>query len=575
MTLMSGAQMLVRTLEDLGVEYLFGYPGGAVLDIYDALLDSHKLHHVLGRHEQGLAMAADGYARTTGKVGVCLVTSGPGSTNTVTAIATAYMDSIPLVVITGQVGTQLIGSDAFQEVDTIGITRPVVKHSYLCQKATDIPKYIRQAFYLASTGRPGPVVVDVPKDCVRPSQKFEYPEPEEVHLRSYDPTLQGHKGQIKRITKVLAEAKRPVLMLGGGTIASNASEQIRELAHQFRLPVVSTLMGLGVYSGDDPQFLGMVGMHGTYEANQAMDKADLVLALGVRFDDRVTNNLGKFCPEAAIVHVDIDPASISKTVRTDYPVVGDVSRVLTQLKNSIEELKVGCDNQAMDAWWAQIEEWRGEQSLNFEHKSAVIEPQEIVQTLSELTRGEAVITTDVGQHQMFTAQYYKFTKPRRFLTSGGLGTMGYGFPAGIGAYLGVKDQRLPVCVLTGDGSFQMNIQELSTCLEFQIPLKIFIFDNSTLGNVRQWQRMFYRGRISSTDLKFNPDFVALAKAYGHEAFRIEKPEELRAGIQRALDIKDKLVLVDIVCDTDALIMPMQKGGGRMSEMVLRSDGNTY
>lgn len=575
MTLMSGAQMLVRTLEDLGVEYLFGYPGGAVLDIYDALLDSQKLHHVLGRHEQGLAMAADGYARTTGKVGVCLVTSGPGSTNTVTAIATAYMDSIPLVVITGQVGTPLIGSDAFQEVDTIGITRPVVKHSYLCQKATDIPKYIRQAFYLASTGRPGPVVVDVPKDCVRPSQKFEYPEPEEVHLRSYDPTLQGHKGQIKRITKVLADAKRPVLMLGGGTIASNASGQIRELAHQFRLPVVSTLMGLGVYSGDDPQFLGMVGMHGTYEANQAMDKADLVLALGVRFDDRVTNNLGKFCPEAAIVHVDIDPASISKTVRTDYPVVGDVSRVLTQLKNSIEELKVGCDNQAMDAWWAQIEEWRGEQSLNFEHKSAVIEPQEIVQTISELTRGEAVITTDVGQHQMFTAQYYKFTKPRRLLTSGGLGTMGYGFPAGIGAYLGVKDQGLPVCVLTGDGSFQMNIQELSTCLEFQIPLKIFIFDNSTLGNVRQWQRMFYRGRISSTDLKFNPDFVALAKAYGHEAFRIEKPEELRTGIQRALDIKDKLVLVDIVCDTDALIMPMQKGGGRMSEMVLRSDGNTY
>ncbi len=566
MALMSGAQMLVRTLEDLGVEYLFGYPGGAVLDIYDALHDSKKIHHVLGRHEQGVAHAADGYARATGRVGVCLVTSGPGATNTVTSIATAYMDSVPMVVITGQVGTPLIGSDAFQEVDTIGITRPIVKHSYLCQKATDIPRYLRQAFYLASTGRPGPVVVDVPKDCVRPSVKFEYPEPEPVKMRSYNPTTQGHRGQVRRAAKMLAEAERPVLMLGGGVISSEGSEEARQLARMFRLPVVATLMGLGAYPGSDDQFLGMLGMHGTYEANMAMDKADLVLAVGVRFDDRVTNSVPKFCPAAKIVHVDIDPASISKTVEADIPIVGDARTVLGQFLDSAKEQKLGCNEKAMEAWWQAIAKWRAAKCLAYDTDPRIIKPQQVVESLYRATKGDAIIVTDVGQHQMFAAQYFKFDTPRSFLSSGGLGTMGYGFPAAIGAWVGERGR--PVCLITGDGSFQMNIQELSTCRQFRIPLKIFILDNHTLGMVRQWQMMFYRGRISWTDLNDNPDFVAVAKAYGHEGQYVDDPAKLDAAIDAALSRKDSLVITDIRCDTDAKVLPMQQGGGSMSDMFM-------
>lgn len=571
MAMMSGAQMLVRTLEDLGVEYLFGYPGGAVLDIYDALHDSKKIRHVLGRHEQGVAHAADGYARVTGKVGVCLVTSGPGATNTVTAIATAYMDSVPLVVITGQVGTPLIGSDAFQEVDTIGITRPIVKHSYLCQKTTDIPKYLRQAFYLASTGRPGPVVVDVPKDCVRPSVKFEYPEPDPqgVRMRSYNPTLQGHRGQIRRAAKMLAEAKRPVLMLGGGVIASGASDKLQEIAKLFRLPVTSTLMGLGAYPGSDPQFLGMLGMHGTYEANLAMDKADLVLAFGVRFDDRVTNNLQKFCPAAKIVHTDIDPASISKTVNADIPIVGDAGIVAGQFLEAFDELKLKRDDQALDEWWGHIAKWKATNCLAYDHDPKLIKPQEVIEAVYKATKGDAVVVTDVGQHQMFAAQYWKFDQPRLFLSSGGLGTMGYGFPAALGAWVG--ERQKPIVLFTGDGSFQMNIQELSTCKQFHIPLKIFILDNHTLGMVRQWQMMFYRGRISWTDLNDNPDFVAVAKAYGHEGIYVEKPSELEGAVAKALSLKDKLVICDVRCDTDAKVLPMQQGGGSMSDMFMAED----
>ncbi len=571
MAMMSGAQMLVRTLEDLGVEYLFGYPGGAVLDIYDALHDSKKIRHVLGRHEQGVAHAADGYARVTGKVGVCLVTSGPGATNTVTAIATAYMDSVPLVVITGQVGTPLIGSDAFQEVDTIGITRPIVKHSYLCQKATDIPKYLRQAFYLASTGRPGPVVVDVPKDCVRPSVKFEYPEPDPqgVRMRSYNPTLQGHRGQVRRAAKMLAEAKRPVLMLGGGVIASGASDKLQEIAKLFRLPVTSTLMGLGAYPGSDPQFLGMLGMHGTYEANLAMDKADLVLAFGVRFDDRVTNNLQKFCPAAKIVHTDIDPASISKTVNADIPIVGDAGIVAGQFLEAFDELKLKRDDQALDEWWGHIAKWKATNCLAYDHDPKLIKPQEVIEAVYKATKGDAVVVTDVGQHQMFAAQYWKFDQPRLFLSSGGLGTMGYGFPAALGAWVG--ERQKPIVLFTGDGSFQMNIQELSTCKQFHIPLKIFILDNHTLGMVRQWQMMFYRGRISWTDLNDNPDFVAVAKAYGHEGIYVEKPSEREGAVAKALSLKDKLVICDVRCDTDAKVLPMQQGGGSMSDMFMAED----
>lgn len=569
MTMMSGAQMLVRTLEDLGVEYLFGYPGGAVLDIYDALHDSKKIHHVLGRHEQGVAHAADGYARVTGKVGVALVTSGPGATNTVTAIATAYMDSVPLVVITGQVGTPLIGSDAFQEVDTIGITRPIVKHSYLCQKALDIPKYLRQAFYLAATGRPGPVVVDVPKDCVRPSVKFEYPESEIISMPSYNPTKSGHRGQIRRAAKLLADAERPVLMVGGGAVSSGASERIRTLARAFRLPVTATLMGLGVYPGTDPQFLGMLGMHGTYEANMAMDKADLVLAVGVRFDDRVTNSVQKFCPAAKIVHVDIDPASISKTVTADLPIVGDADTVMGQFLEAVEEQQLKRNDANLDLWWNEIEKWRAVKCLAYDRDPKMLKPQEILEAIYEETKGDAIVVTDVGQHQMFAAQYYKFDKPRSFLTSGGLGTMGYGFPAAIGAWVG--ERRRPVCLITGDGSFQMNIQELSTCRQFHIPVKIFILDNHTLGMVHQWQMMFYRGRISWTDLNDNPDFVAVAKAYGHQGIMVDKPEGMRQAVKDALAMKDDLVIVDLRCDTEAKVMPMQQMGGSMSDMFMSGE----
>lgn len=569
MTMLSGAQMLVRSLEDLGVDTLFGYPGGAVLDIYDALLESEKIHHVLARHEQGVAHMADGYARSTGKVGCALVTSGPGATNTVTAIATAYMDSIPLVVITGQVVAPLIGSDAFQEVDTVGITRPIVKHSYLCKSALDIPKFIRQAFYLASTGRPGPVVVDIPKNCVSPSVKFEYPPMTEMKMRSYNPTKLGHKGQIKRAVKLLSEAKRPVLMVGGGVILGNASSRIKDLAKRFNLPVTCTLMGLGGYPGTDKQFLGMLGMHGTYEANEAMDKSDLILAFGVRFDDRVTNDVSKFCPAAKIIHVDIDPASISKNVAVDVPIVGEVDSVLGQFNDAIAELQLTCDNQAMKEWWAQIEKWRSRNCLNFKAKEDVIHPAQIIQSIYKATGGDAIIATDVGQHQMFTALYHPFKEPRMLLTSGGLGTMGYGFPAACGAQFGNPDKC--VCLITGDGSFQMNIQELSTCLEYGVPVKIFILDNHTLGMVRQWQSMFYRGRISSTNLHSNPDFIALARAYGHEGIRIEKPEELDEGIERALSMKDRLVIVDIVCDTDARVLPMQQKNGCMSDMFLAEE----
>ena len=570
MTMMSGAQMVVRTLEDLGVESLFGYPGGAVLDIYDALLESKKIKHILGRHEQGVAHAADGYARATGKVGVCLVTSGPGATNTVTSIATAYMDSIPMVILTGQVGTPLIGSDAFQEVDTVGITRPIVKHSYLCQCALDIPKYIRQAFYLASTGRPGPVVVDIPKDCVRPSLRFEYPEPEgEVKMRAYNPTTQGHKGQVKRAARMIAEAGHPIMLVGGGAQLSGAKDEVRAIAKRFNIPVTSTLMGLGVYPSTDRQFLGMLGMHGTYEANNAMDKADLVFAVGCRFDDRVTNNLAKFCPAAKIVHIDIDPASISKTVNADLPIVGDAKIVLNQFIDAFNEFDLKENTEAMKSWWAEIEKFRHIDCLNYRHDENMIQPQEIIEAVYRATDGKAIIATDVGQHQMFTALYYKFDEPRHFLTSGGLGTMGYGFPAAIGAQVGCPDAQ--VCLFTGDGSFQMNIQELSTCLEYGIPVKIFILDNHTLGMVRQWQRMFYKGHISSTNLNSNPDFIALAKAYGHEGIRVEKPSELDDAVKKALSMKDKLVIVDILCNTDAKVLPMQQSGGSMSDMFLSEE----
>ncbi|HIV14983.1 MAG TPA: biosynthetic-type acetolactate synthase large subunit [Candidatus Avisuccinivibrio pullicola] len=568
MTMLNGAQMVVRTLEDLGVTDLFGYPGATVIDIYDEILNSPKLVHHLARHEQGAVHMADGYARASGKVGCAIVTSGPGATNTVTAIATAYGDSIPLVVITGQVSTHLIGSDAFQEVDTVGITRPVCKHSFLCKKPEDVPINIRKAFYIANTGRKGPVVVDIPKNCQTPSVLVEYPENPDIKLRSYNPTVYGHKGQVKRAAKLIAEAQRPVLIYGGGVVQGNASEELLKLAHTFKLPVTSTLMGLSGFPGHDPLNLGMVGMHGTYEANEAMHHSDLVIAVAVRFDDRVTNNAKKFCPDAKIVHIDVDPASISKCVHADLPIVGDCKAVLGQLNEAVAEAGYTV-NPALEAWWQVIEGYRARDSLHYEKSPSVIKPQQVIEAVYKATQGQAIVTTDVGQHQMFAAQFYKCDRPRQFITSGGLGTMGFGFPAAVGAKVAFPEATV-VC-FTGDGSFQMNMQELSTCKQYHIPVKIFILDNHTLGMVRQWQSLFYHHRYSQTDLTFNPDFEKLADAFGHKAFKVSDPALLNETVEKALSLKDDLVIVDVIVDTDAKVFPMQKVGGSMEDMILSEE----
>lgn len=566
--MLNGAQMVVRTLEDLGVTDLFGYPGATVIDIYDEILNSPKLVHHLARHEQGAVHMADGYARASGKVGCAIVTSGPGATNTVTAIATAYGDSIPLVVITGQVSTHLIGSDAFQEVDTVGITRPVCKHSFLCKKPEDVPINIRKAFYIANTGRKGPVVVDIPKNCQTPSVLVEYPENPDIKLRSYNPTVYGHKGQVKRAAKLIAEAQRPVLIYGGGVVQGNASEELLKLAHTFKLPVTSTLMGLSGFPRHDPLNLGMVGMHGTYEANEAMHHSDLVIAVAVRFDDRVTNNAKKFCPDAKIVHIDVDPASISKCVHADLPIVGDCKAVLGQLNEAVAEAGYTV-NPALEAWWQVIEGYRARDSLHYEKSPSVIKPQQVIEAVYKATQGQAIVTTDVGQHQMFAAQFYKCDRPRQFITSGGLGTMGFGFPAAVGAKVAFPEATV-VC-FTGDGSFQMNMQELSTCKQYHIPVKIFILDNHTLGMVRQWQSLFYHHRYSQTDLTFNPDFEKLADAFGHKAFKVSDPALLNETVEKALSLKDDLVIVDVIVDTDAKVFPMQKVGGSMEDMILSEE----
>ncbi len=568
---LSGAEMVVQSLLDEGVEYVFGYPGGSVLDIYDAIHQS-SLNHVLVRHEQGAVHMADGYARSTGKVGCVLVTSGPGATNAITGILTAYTDSVPLVIITGQVPSSLIGSDAFQECDMIGISRPVVKHSFMIRDPQEIPETIKKAFYIASTGRPGPVVIDIPKDMVNPANKFAYEYPKEIALRSYNPTVQGHKGQIKRALKALMVAKKPVLYVGGGVISAECSNELVDFAKKLNLPVTSSLMGLGASPRSDRPFLGMLGIHGTYEANNAMHESDLILGIGVRFDDRTTANLAKYCPNAKVIHVDIDPASISKTVQAYIPIVGSAKNVLDEFLSLLEDVNLAKNQADLTAWWKQIDEWKAKDCLKFEESSEVIKPQQVIRLIHKLTNGDAYVASDVGQHQMFAALHYGFDKPRRWINSGGAGTMGFGLPAAIGVKFAHPEATV-VCV-TGDGSIQMNIQELSTAKQYDTPVVIVSLNNRFLGMVKQWQDIIYQGRHSQVYMNSLPDFAKLAEAYGHVGITIDHPSELEEKLTQAFSIKDKLVFVDVRIDETEHVYPMQIRGGAMNEMILSKTERT-
>ncbi|HEA9893724.1 TPA: acetolactate synthase 3 large subunit [Yersinia enterocolitica] len=575
MEMLSGAEMVVRSLIDQGVKHVFGYPGGAVLDIYDALHTVGGIDHVLVRHEQGAVHMADGYARATGEVGVVLVTSGPGATNAITGIATAYMDSVPMVVLSGQVPSSLIGFDAFQECDMVGISRPVVKHSFLVKRTEDIPTVLKKAFYLASTGRPGPVVIDLPKDIVGPAVKMPYAYPEQVSLRSYNPTVQGHRGQIKRALQTILAAKRPIMYVGGGAINSACHEELLTLAEKLNLPVTSSQMGLGSFPGTHGQSVGMLGMHGTFEANMAMHNTDLIFAVGVRFDDRTTNNLAKYCPNAAVVHIDIDPTSISKTVEADIPIVGDAKQVLTQMLDLLPQIDCTQDFDSLRDWWQSIEQWRARDCLSYAKDSGKIKPQAVIETLHRLTKGDAYVTSDVGQHQMFAALYYPFDKPRHWINSGGLGTMGFGLPAALGVKLALPDETV-VCV-TGDGSIQMNIQELSTALQYNLPVLVLNLNNRYLGMVKQWQDMIYSGRHSQSYMDSLPDFVKLAEAYGHIGVSIRTPDELESKLADALtqlSETNRLVFVDVTVDETEHVYPMQIRGGGMDEMWLSKTERT-
>ena len=562
---LSGAEMVVQSLRDEGVEYLFGYPGGAVLDIYDAIHTLGGIEHILVRHEQAAVHMAAGYARSTGKVGCVLVTSGPGATNAITGILTAYTDSVPMVIISGQVMSNLIGRDAFQECDMVGISRPVVKHSFIVKKAEDIPSILKKAFYIASTGRPGPVVVDIPKDTVNPNFKYPYEYPESVELRSYNPTVNGHKGQIKKALKALLVAKKPILFVGGGVIAAECSKQLIQFAQRLNLPVTSSLMGLGAYPSTDKQFLGMLGMHGTFEANTAMHESDLILGIGVRFDDRTTNNLEKYCPNAKVIHIDIDPTSISKNVPAAIPIVGNAKNVLEEFLSLLNEegLKSQTD---LESWWQEINQWKAKKCLEFDRTSGVIKPQQVMEAVYRLTKGQAYVASDVGQHQMFAALHYPFDEPRHWINSGGAGTMGFGLPAALGVKLAHPEGTV-VCV-TGDGSIQMNIQELSTATQYGIPVVIICLNNHFLGMVKQWQDLIYSGRHSQTYMNSLPDFVKLAESYGHVGIKIATPDELESKLKEAFSIKNKLVFVDINVDESEHVYPMQIRGGAMNEMIL-------
>ncbi|MER2533407.1 MAG: acetolactate synthase 3 large subunit [Candidatus Competibacter sp.] len=564
MELLTGAEILIRCLKEEGVEYLFGYPGGAVLHIYDAIYVQDDVKHVLVRHEQAAAHAADGYSRASGKPGAVLVTSGPGVTNAVTGIATAYMDSVPMVIISGQVPTPLIGNDAFQEVDAVGITRPCVKHNFLVKDVTKLAETIKKAFYIATTGRPGPVLVDLPKDVTIAKAEFHYPK--KVKLRSYNPTVKGHAGQIRKAVDLILSAKRPMVYTGGGVILSDGSTELVELTQLLGYPITNTLMGLGAYPATDKQFVGMLGMHGTYESNMAMHHCDVLIAVGARFDDRVTGKIERFCPEARIVHVDIDPSSISKNVRVDIPIVGSVPNVLRAMINVIRDEKLRPDTDALARWWQQIDEWRAIKSLSYRSSDTIIKPQFVIEKLYQVTEGKAIITSDVGQHQMWAAQHYHFDRPRQWINSGGLGTMGFGLPAAMGAKLAFPDQD--VACVTGDGSIQMMLQELSTMKQYHAPVKIINLNNNYLGMVRQWQEFFYQKRYCMTYFESLPDFVKLAEAYGHVGMRIEKPGDVEGALREAFALKDRTVFLDFLTDQSENVFPMIPSGGSQNEMLL-------
>lgn len=565
---LTGAEIVIKCLQAEKVEYVFGYPGGAVLFIYDELFKQDKVKHILVRHEQGATHAADGYSRSSDKVGVALVTSGPGVTNAVTGVATAYMDSIPMVIITGQVPTYAIGLDAFQECDAVGITRPCVKHNFLVKDVKDLALTIKKAFYLARTGRPGPVLVDIPKDVTAAKCTFEYPE--SVTMRSYNPVVKGHPGQIKKAVQLLAEAKRPMVYTGGGVILAGASKQLTRLVKLLGFPCTNTLMGLGGYPATDPQFLGMPGMHGTYEANMAMQNCDVLLAVGARFDDRVIGNPEHFGQvQRKIIHIDIDPSSISKRVKVDVPIVGNVADVLEELIRQFEAADYKPEQKTLSAWWSQIGLWKSKDCLKYDKKSTIIKPQFVLETLYRITKGDAFVTSDVGQHQMWTAQFYKFDKPRRWINSGGLGTMGFGLPAAMGVQFANPDATV-VCV-TGEASIQMCIQELSTCKQYRLPIKIVNLNNKYMGMVRQWQQFFHGNRYSESYMDALPDFVKLAESYGHVGMKVEKPADVEPALKEAFKRKNDLVFLDFITDQTENVYPMVQGGKGLTEMILAEE----
>ena len=563
---LTGSQILMQFLKDEGVEYIFGYPGGAVLHIYDEIHAQDDVKHILVRHEQGATHMADGYARATGKPGVVLVTSGPGATNAVTGIATAHMDSVPMVVITGQVPTHAIGSDAFQEVDCVGITRPCVKHNFLVKDVRDLADTLKKAFYVATTGRPGPVVVDIPKDVTRPDVTIPYEYPASVTMRSYNPVVRGHPGQIRKALDLILSAKRPMIYTGGGVVLDDAADELVKFTRTLGYPITNTLMGLGAYPGTDRQFVGMLGMHGTYEANMAMHECDVLIGIGARFDDRVVGDVNKFCPKARIVHIDIDPASISKTVKVHVPIVGSVANVLREINDMLEGSNRRPDAAALAQWWDRIHQWKSIDCLAYTPSDELIKPQSVLQSLYEVTGGDAYVTSDVGQHQMWAAQFYPFDKPRRWINSGGLGTMGFGMPAALGVQLAYRDAQ--VACVTGEGSIIMCIQELSTAKQYDLPIKIVNLNNRYLGMVRQWQEFMYENRESHSYLDSLPDFAALAESFGHVGMTIDKPGDVESALRKAFDMKDRLVFMDFITDPAENVYPMMMAGKGHNEMVL-------